>query len=97
MLLLVNVSEHNKNLIERHYNGEGFETIPESVVDDIMFAINNATVLPTGCGKLVEADEVVKLVDKHTFDTTEGVTLDDDITCILEEAKTYKLGENNET
>ena len=34
---------------------------------------------------LVDRDEVVKAVDAHTLDTEEGITLDDDITCILEE------------
>ena len=42
--------------------------------------------LPTGHGNLVDADLVVDAVDNHTFDAAsgEGLVLDDDITCILE-------------
>ena len=33
----------------------------------------------------VSKQAVIKAVDKHTFDTDEGLCLDDDISCILEE------------
>lgn len=33
----------------------------------------------------VSKQAVIKAVDKHTFDTDEGLCLDEDITCILEE------------
>ena len=38
-------------------------------------------------GRLVDIDDVIKAVDKHTKDCSE-IVLDDDITCILEEVPT---------
>lgn len=38
-------------------------------------------------GRLIDADTVIKAVDRHTKDETE-VVLNDDITCILEEVPT---------
>ena len=35
--------------------------------------------------RLLNIQDVVKAVDRHTFDTADGLCLDDDITCILEE------------
>lgn len=35
--------------------------------------------------RLIDVDAVIKVIDEHTFDTDDGVCLDDDITCILEE------------
>lgn len=35
--------------------------------------------------RLIDVDAVIKVIDKHTFDTDDGLCLDDDITCILEE------------
>ena len=42
--------------------------------------------LPIGHGDLLDKDLVVDAVDAHTFDASsgEGLVLDDDITCILE-------------
>lgn len=37
--------------------------------------------------RLVDADDVIKAVDKHTKDDTE-IVLDEDISCILEEVPT---------
>lgn len=45
-------------------------------------------------GRLVDIDEVVKVVDRHTKDEPE-VILDDDITCILEEVPTAKGDDYN--
>ena len=38
--------------------------------------------------RLIDADEVVKAIDRHTFDTVDGLCLDEDITIILEEVPT---------
>lgn len=35
--------------------------------------------------RLIDAEEVIKAIDHHTFDTVEGLCLDEDITIILEE------------
>ena len=37
------------------------------------------------CEDAISREAVIKLIDEHTFDTADGVCLDDDITCILEE------------
>ena len=37
------------------------------------------------CEDAVSREAVIKAVDAHTFETNEGLCLDDDITCILEE------------
>ena len=37
---------------------------------------------------LISRQAVIKAVDKHTFDTDEGLCLDEDITCILEDIPT---------
>ena len=37
------------------------------------------------CEDCVSKAEVIKAIDKHTFDTEYGLCLDDDITCILKE------------
>ena len=40
--------------------------------------------------RLIDSDAVIKAIDKHTFDTDDGLCLDDDITCILEEVPTIE-------
>ena len=35
--------------------------------------------------RLIDTEEVIKAVDRHTFDTDDGLCLDEDITIILEE------------
>lgn len=40
--------------------------------------------------RLISSDDVIKAVDKHTFETKDGLCLDDDITCILEEVPTIE-------
>ncbi len=40
--------------------------------------------------KLMNSDDVIKIIDKHTFETKDGLCLDDDITCILEEVPTFE-------
>lgn len=40
--------------------------------------------------RLIDTEEVIKAVDKHTFETKDGLCLDDDITCILEEVPTIE-------
>jgi hypothetical protein len=37
------------------------------------------------CEDAISREAVIKAVDKHTFDTENGLCLDDDITCILED------------
>ena len=41
-------------------------------------------------GRLIDVNAVIKAIDKHTFDTDDGLCLDDDITCILEEVPTIE-------
>ena len=38
--------------------------------------------------RLIDAEEVIKAIDRHTFDTFDGLCLDADITVILEEVPT---------
>lgn len=40
--------------------------------------------------RLIDAEKVVKAVDKHTFETKDGLCLDDDITIILEDVPTIE-------
>ena len=40
--------------------------------------------------KLISADDVIKAVDKHTFETKDGLCLDDDISIILEDVPTIE-------
>ena len=48
--------------------------------------------------KIVKTTDVIEAIDRHTFDTENGLCLDEDITCILEEIesidykKIYKQG-----
>ena len=41
--------------------------------------------------RLIDADEVVKAIDHHTFDTADGLCLDEDITIILEELPSVSI------
>ena len=41
--------------------------------------------------RLIDADEVVKAIDNHTFDTADGLCLDEDITIILEELQSVSI------
>ena len=40
--------------------------------------------------RLIDAEEVIKAVDKHTFETKDGLCLDDDISVILEDVPTIE-------
>lgn len=41
--------------------------------------------------RLIDADEVIKAIDRHTFDTVDGLCLDEDITIILEELPSVSI------
>ena len=41
--------------------------------------------------RLIDADEAVKAIDHHTFDTVDGLCLDEDITIILEELPSVSI------
>lgn len=40
--------------------------------------------------RAIDAEEVIKAVDKHTFETKDGLCLDDDISVILEDVPTIE-------
>lgn len=40
--------------------------------------------------RLIDAAEVIKAVDKHAFETKDGLCLDDDISIILEDVPTIE-------
>ena len=40
--------------------------------------------------RMIDSDAVIKAIDKHTFETDDGLCLDDDISCILEEVPTIE-------
>ena len=42
MKLIIDISEHNKNIISRYVSGEGFERLPDSIVTDVAEAIANS-------------------------------------------------------
>ena len=54
MEIVIKISEHNKNVIDRFVNGEGFEVLPTPIVDDVIRAVRNGKVLPKGHKRLIE-------------------------------------------
>ena len=51
----------------------------------IIQALPNVQPKQEPCEDCISREAVIKLIDSHTFDTVDGVCLDNDITCILEE------------
>lgn len=56
MQIVIDIGEHNKNVIDRFVNGEGFEVLPTPIVDDVIRAVRNGKLLPKGHGRLIDAD-----------------------------------------
>ena len=54
MNLGIDISEHNKNVIDRFVDGEGFEILPAPIVDDVVRAVRNGK--PIVHGKWLNKD-----------------------------------------
>jgi hypothetical protein len=52
MKLVIDITEHNKSVIDRFVNGEGFEVLPTPIIDDVVRAIRNGK--PIVHGKWLE-------------------------------------------
>lgn len=67
MQIVINIGEHNKNVIDRFVNGEGFEVLPTPIVDDVIRAVRNGTPLPKGHGRLIDADYLRDVALLHNW------------------------------
>lgn len=72
-------------------NYEEYKMIGDS--RDILFeAIRNGIKLPKEYKRLIDEEEVIKIIDLNTHDKDGEICLNDDITCILENVNTIKYG-----
>lgn len=69
MRIVIDIGEHNKNVIDRFVNGEGFEVLPTPIVDDVIRAVRNGKSLPKGHGRLIDADWVLNKMNNADADT----------------------------
>lgn len=73
------------------------EEVPMSDKDELLLSVNKAicnnikTLEQEACEDTISKQDVIKAVDLHTFDTDNGLCLDDDISCILEDLLPVKL------
>ena len=58
--VVIKISKHNKNVIDRFVNGEGFDVLPTPLLDDLVVAVRNGTVLP----KVLE-DIKAEIIEHH--------------------------------
>lgn len=67
MQIVIDIGEHNKNVIDRFVNGEGFEVLPTPIVDDVIRAVRNGKPLPKGHGRLIDADYLRDVLLPHNY------------------------------
>ena len=65
MQIVIDITEHNKNVIERFVCGNGLDDIPTRIIEDLILSVFNGIPLPKGHGRLIDADAVTK--DFNTF------------------------------
>lgn len=63
MQIVIEIPEHDKNVIERFVRGDGCEDFPPSIIENLIRAIYLGTPLPEGHGRLIDADETLKAMD----------------------------------
>ena len=56
MQIVIEIPEHDKNVIERFVRGDGCEDFPPSIIENLIRAIYLGTPLPKGHGRLIDAD-----------------------------------------
>lgn len=60
MKLIIDIPEHDKNVIERFVRGDGCEDMPSSIIENLIRAVYFGTPLPKGHGRLIDADALKK-------------------------------------
>lgn len=58
---LIDINEHNKNVIDRFVNGEGFEVLPTPIIDGVVRAVRNGTPIPDNA-----TNEIMDIVNSPT-------------------------------
>ena len=61
--LVIKITEHNKNIIDRFVNGEGFDVLPTPLLNQLVAEVRNGTVLPKGHGRLIAEPTVADILD----------------------------------
>jgi hypothetical protein len=77
MKLVIDITEHNKSVIDRFVDGEGFEILPAPIVDDVVRAIRNGK--PTVHGKWISRQKLFNhsmAECDQCHKATEGIKLD---------------------
>jgi hypothetical protein len=59
MQVVINISEHNKSVLERYMDGTGYNRLPIPVTNAILEAVNSGKVLPKGHGMLKDTDKII--------------------------------------
>jgi hypothetical protein len=69
MQMIINISEHNKSVLERYMDGTGYNRLPIPVTNAILEAVNSGKVLPKGHGNLIDISniDVIELEDSTQF------------------------------
>lgn len=73
MEIVIKISEHNKNVIDRFVNGEGFEVLPTPIVDDVIRAVRNGKPLPKGHDRLVCVNKVFDAIQLGDFSSSDDL------------------------
>lgn len=57
MKLLIEIDEHNKNVIDRFADGEGCDILPENIFTDLIESVENGTPIPNNAtnGDVIKA------------------------------------------
>lgn len=70
MKIVIDISEHDKSVIDEMTNGE---VLPDTTESNIVKAIQNGTPLPEGHGRLIDADDVTDFEGHYI--TTDAPTI----------------------
>lgn len=91
MKLIIDIPEHDKNVIERFVRGDGCEDFPPSIIENLIRAVYFGTPLPKGHGRLIDADRLRSMysINRANFNTVVGIQkwIDDAPTIIEAESE----------